>query len=113
MQRIARFARYWEIVGNSGRFQRSLPLLLGRAQGYSPFARFMRFADWLYAATGKTHEIALERQFEAVLRYLVDEQGVTRENAVGVVRADFEAANAAHARVKASCKDCHAVYREP
>jgi hypothetical protein len=94
MQRIARFARYWEIVGNSGRFQRSLPLLLGRAQGYSPFARFMRFADWLYAATGKTHEIALERQFEAVLRYLVDEQGVTRENAVGVVRADFEASGA-------------------
>lgn len=94
MQRIARFARYWEVVGNSGRFQRSLPLLLGQAQGHSPFAQFMRFADWLYASIGKTHEIALERLFEAVLRYLVDEQGVARENAVGVVRADFEASGA-------------------
>jgi radical SAM superfamily enzyme YgiQ (UPF0313 family) len=66
MQRIARFARYWELVGNSGRFPRTLPLLLGSA----PFESFMRFSDWLFAETGKTHEFALDRLFELVHRHL-------------------------------------------
>ena len=94
MQRVARFARYWEIVGNSGRFRRTVPMLLGEGNGISPFAQFMRFSDWLFAAGGKTHEIALERLFDAVLRYLVEERGIAREDAVGAVRADFEASGA-------------------
>jgi len=94
MQRVARFARYWELVGNSGRFQRTLPMLLGEGSGLSPFAQFMRFSDWLFAATAKTHEIALERLFDVVLRYLVEERGIAREDAVGAVRADFEASGA-------------------
>jgi len=36
MQRLVRFARYWDLVANSGRFPQALPLLLGD----SPFATF-------------------------------------------------------------------------
>jgi radical SAM superfamily enzyme YgiQ (UPF0313 family) len=90
MQRIARFARYWEMVANSGRFARSLPLLLDDAA----FARFMRFSDWLYAATGKTHEIALERLFEHVQRFLVEELSIRRELASEVLVYDYEASGA-------------------
>ncbi|MEN9784406.1 MAG: hypothetical protein RJA24_1749 [Pseudomonadota bacterium] len=57
VQRIVRFARYWDLVGNSGRFHRALPLLLAD----SPFARFMQFTDWLYGRTAKTHVFALEK----------------------------------------------------
>jgi radical SAM superfamily enzyme YgiQ (UPF0313 family) len=39
MQRIARFARYWEMVGNSGRFRRALPLMLDDAPFDSPHYR--------------------------------------------------------------------------
>lgn len=60
MQRMVRFARYWDLVGNSGRFPASLPLLLGDA----PFQRFMAFSDWLFKSTGQTHRIALPRLFE-------------------------------------------------
>jgi hypothetical protein len=57
MQRLSRFARYWDLVANSGRFKRILPQLLGSA----PFANFLAFADWLYRRTGQTHALAHER----------------------------------------------------
>jgi hypothetical protein len=31
MQRMRRFARYWDLIGNSGNFLNSMPLLLGQA----------------------------------------------------------------------------------
>ena len=74
MQRVERFARYWDRVANSGRFGRTLPMLLGAgdAERGSAFASFLAFADWLYAQTGQTHKIALERLFDLVYGYLVD-----------------------------------------
>jgi radical SAM superfamily enzyme YgiQ (UPF0313 family) len=67
MQRMSRFARYWDLVANSGRFANTLSLLLKD----SPFDNFMAFADWLYATTSKTHQFALERLFEFVRSYLI------------------------------------------
>lgn len=67
MQRMVRFARYWDLVANSGRFTTAMPLLLGHAS----FERFMAFSDWLYATTGKTHQIALERLFDLLRDYLI------------------------------------------
>jgi radical SAM superfamily enzyme YgiQ (UPF0313 family) len=60
MQRLTRFARYWDLIANSGRFTATLPLLLGD----DPFAYFLRLSDWLYAETRQTHRIALTRLFE-------------------------------------------------
>jgi radical SAM superfamily enzyme YgiQ (UPF0313 family) len=90
MQRVARFARYWEMVGNSGRFHRALPLLL---EG-SPFERFMRFSAWLYARTGKTHEFALERLYELLFAFLTGELDIDRDLATGTLLADYEASGA-------------------
>lgn len=93
MQRIARFARYWELIGNSGRFRRALPMLLGDAAD-EPFNRFMAFADWLFARTGKTHEIALERLAELVHAYLTTQRGVAPSDAVEALRQDYEGSGA-------------------
>ena len=57
MQRLVRFARYWDLVANSGRFSEHLPEILGDA----PFARFLALSDWLYANTDATHRISPER----------------------------------------------------
>jgi radical SAM superfamily enzyme YgiQ (UPF0313 family) len=57
MQKLVRFARYWDLIANSGRFANTLSLILGDA----PFARFMALSEWLYARTDATHRIALER----------------------------------------------------
>lgn len=94
MQRIARFARYWEILGNSGRFPRSLPLLLGDGHADSAFRRFMDFSDWLFESTGKTHEFALERLFELLYRYLTERLAMTREAVADALVSDYGASGA-------------------
>lgn len=74
MQRLVRFARYWDLVANSGRFTHVTPVLLGD----QPFQRFMAFSDWLYANTDATHRIALDRLAALVGRYL-REQGLAED----------------------------------
>lgn len=89
MQRIARFARYWDLIGNSGRFPRTLPLVLGAA----PFRRFLSLSDWLYARTDATSRLSVERQFELVRAWLL-EQGADPESADRAVRADYAGSGA-------------------
>ena len=67
IQRLARFARYWDLIGNSGRFVRTRALLLGAR----PFDRFLALSDWLYAQTDATHRLSAERQFELVRAWLL------------------------------------------
>lgn len=57
MRQMARFARYWDLIGNSGRFTATLPHLLGAA----PFANFQAFSHWLYRGTHATHGLGPER----------------------------------------------------
>jgi radical SAM superfamily enzyme YgiQ (UPF0313 family) len=66
MQRLVRFARYWDLVANSGRFANTIPVLLGEA----PFDNFMAFSDWIYANTDATHRIALDRLAKLVAQWL-------------------------------------------
>ena len=68
MQRLQRFARYWDMIGNSGRFVRTRELLLADA----PFERFLKFSDWLFAISRQTHRIALDRLYELVFDGLVE-----------------------------------------
>lgn len=68
MQRVARLARYWDLIGNSGRFRCALALILGD----QPFARLLAVADWLFATTAKTHQIALDRLFLLLQRAMCE-----------------------------------------
>ena len=90
MQRITRFARFWDLAGNSGRFHQALPLLLGAA----PFDNFMRFADWLYGQTHKTHEFAFERLCEFMHVHLTQVRGVDVTVATDAVLTDYQASGA-------------------
>jgi radical SAM superfamily enzyme YgiQ (UPF0313 family) len=66
MQRLVRFARYWDLVANSGRFANTIHQLLGAA----PFENFMAFSDWMYTRTDATHRIALDRLANLVREWL-------------------------------------------
>ena len=57
LQRLKRFARYFDLYYNSGNFPRSLPLLW-RTQP-SPFNAFMALSDDLWSKTGRTHHLPL------------------------------------------------------
>jgi radical SAM superfamily enzyme YgiQ (UPF0313 family) len=86
MQRLTRFARYWDLVANSGRFTHALPLLLRGGEADSAFANFLRLSDWLYARTGQTHQLALERLFELMREHLTTGRGM----AAAIVQAALD-----------------------
>jgi hypothetical protein len=62
LQRINRFARFWDMIGNSGRFKHALPLLLGN----EPFAQFLLLSDSIFELSGQTHKISLLRLYDLV-----------------------------------------------
>ncbi|MEO7161128.1 MAG: radical SAM protein [Polaromonas sp.] len=91
MQRIQRFARYWEMVANSGRFALGLKLLLGPG---SAFHHFLAFSDWLWQTTGKTHEFALEKLVDLLFEHLTAVRGLNHDDVGAALLADYRASGA-------------------
>ncbi|MDO8756011.1 MAG: DUF4080 domain-containing protein, partial [Polaromonas sp.] len=91
MQRIKRFARYWDMVANSGRFSQALALLL--APG-SAFGHFLAFSDWLWRTTGKTHEFALEKLVDLLFAHLTQVRLLDPQAVCAALLADYQASGA-------------------
>jgi hypothetical protein len=70
MQCLRRFARYWDMVGNSGNFLESTPLIWSDTP---PFHSFLRWSDWLHAQVKRTDAIALLRLMELLFEFLTAE----------------------------------------
>lgn len=60
MLRLNRFARFWDLIINSGHFSHTRSLILGD----KAFEQFLTLSDWLYAQLQQTHKIALRRLFD-------------------------------------------------
>ena len=119
MQRLRRFARYWDLVGNSGNFVETTRLiweegqpssLSGEAVGapsatlntalrrpgwkpvplQSPFLSFLRWSDWLFEKTGRTDSIALSRLAELLFIFLTDELGIAVRLTAETVWRDYQ-----------------------
>lgn len=69
MQTMKRFARFWDMVYNSGNFKKSAILLWSEGRVYDGFCAF---SQWLYAQTESTWQISLDRLAELIFRYLCD-----------------------------------------
>ena len=91
MQRIKRFARYWEMVANSGRFVATLKLLLGDG---SAFNSFLNFSDWLWQTTGKTHEFAYEKLVDLMHGHLTSVRGLNVQHVQTTLLADYSGSGA-------------------
>ena len=91
MQRIKRFARYWELIANSGRFSATLKLLL--APG-SAFGNFLNFSDWLWRTTGKTHEFAFENLVDFLHAHLTGPRQIALDAVLAALLADYSASGA-------------------
>ncbi|MFO1055269.1 MAG: DUF4080 domain-containing protein [Planctomycetota bacterium] len=68
LQRLRRFARFFDLLRNSGSFRATMALLF---RDGSPFATFLALSDWLFAQTRAAHGIALHRLAELVFEFLV------------------------------------------
>ncbi len=87
MARLARFARFWDLVANSGNFIESAPRLW---RDGSPFASFLAFADWLYARLGRTWAIPLVELAESVFVYLVEVLGHDAQESAEAIWRDYQ-----------------------
>ncbi len=110
VRRFTRLARYWDLLANSGRFKRSLRLLLeprdlplqqpdaGRSceapSGWSVFDRFLQFSDWLWAATGSTNRLTPEVLVDQLFAYLCIEVGIPSGDCRQALLADYLASGA-------------------
>lgn len=88
VQRITRFARYWDMIANSGRFIHTLPAILGE----QPFQRFMRLSDWLFATTQQTHKISLNRLFDLLYDGLIKALGLQTAATTQLLWQDYQRA---------------------
>ncbi|MEY3871643.1 MAG: hypothetical protein RLZZ296_638 [Pseudomonadota bacterium] len=105
LQRIQRFARYWDMIANSGRFLRARSLLLDGLEGFdapsvSAFSAFLDFSDWLWQTTGKTHEFALEKLVDLLFEHLTGPRGMAQDAVRQALLADYQASGA---RAKPKC----------
>ena len=104
MARFSRLARYWELVANSGRFKRTLALLLNTpvlqavpqdaAREAAPFNAFLSFSDWLWWSTGKTSGLSPEMLVDALFDYLSARLGLPAATVQETLLADYVASGA-------------------
>jgi len=86
MQRMKRFARYWDVVANSGNWNATLPALLA---GDSAYAAFAAFCDWLHRTTRATAGISLHRLAGLLWQWLVTESAADPAAVGAAMAADY------------------------
>jgi radical SAM superfamily enzyme YgiQ (UPF0313 family) len=89
VQEIRRFARYWEIIWNSGRFAFTAPLIWAGED--SPFYAFLNFTRWLYKRVGRTDSIALPRLARLLFEYLTQVRGIDPQIVAKSITKDYHA----------------------
>jgi radical SAM superfamily enzyme YgiQ (UPF0313 family) len=85
LQRVQRFARYFDMIANSGRFPHTMILF----DASTIFQTFLALCDWLFRETGKTHRIALPRLFDLVHQGCVNALGMDTEQVLEALRQDY------------------------
>lgn len=91
MQKMRRFARFWDQVANSGNFIDSVCLLWSTNPARtSPFEEFRKFSEWVYQREQQTTGISLLRLVEHLFLYLTSELEVDAKLATRVIWNDYQ-----------------------
>jgi len=118
MQKLRRFARYWDLVGNSGNFVETTPLIwdaggarlslarrpideietralpaqdLIQAQACpGAFRGFMRWSEWLHGQVRRTDSIALVHLMELLFTFLTNELNLESTFVAEVMWRDYQ-----------------------
>ena len=95
IQRFARMAKYWDLVVNSGRFKKTISLLMAPTETQnSAFWSFMQFSDALWAGTGKTYGLSPEILVDGVFDYLTKARGLGADLVRPLLLEDYLASGA-------------------
>ena len=88
MERLKHFARFWDVLGNRGRFVETLPLLWS-APGAGPFAMVWQLSQGLFSRFGKAHSIPLLDLAAGLFEHMTDCQGLEKTRVAIALRADL------------------------
>ena len=87
LQQIRRFARYWDITVNNGRFPHSAPLIWQNQP--SVFAAFMEWSEWLYAQTHTTYGFTPAQLAQRLEQFLTETRGLNAKTVRHAIEADL------------------------
>lgn len=87
MQKMRQFAKYWDLIANSGNFLESRDLLWKNCE--SPFEEFFKFSNWLYKHENQTHGIPLIRLSERMFCFLTEQQNQEQEEVAKSLWNDY------------------------
>lgn len=87
MQKLRRFAKYWDLIGNSGNFVETTPLIW---QKNSPFHSFMQLSDWLFARANRTDSIPLAKLMEWLFEFLTKELNLDAKIVAETLWRDYQ-----------------------
>ena len=76
IQNMKRFARYWDLVYNSGNFIQTTKLLFKEGKVYENFSSF---SQWIYIQSASTYKISLDRLSKFIFAYLSEEMEYKKE----------------------------------
>jgi hypothetical protein len=86
VQAFSRLARYWDLVANSGRFGKTLLLLLDAP---SPFDAFAEFSEWLWGSQQRTSGLTPEVLVDLLFDYLCERRALPRAHVLQALLADY------------------------
>ncbi len=87
LQRIRRFARFWDIIVNNGRFPETSKLLWQNQ--LSVFAAFMEWSEWLCAQTHATFGFTPVRLAQLLEEFLTKMRGLSAKTVRHAIEADL------------------------
>jgi hypothetical protein len=87
MQALKRFARYWDLISNSGNFQRSKRMVWRDSR--SAFDQFMQLTNWIYDGEQRSFGIPLKRLMQMVFEFLVEVRGIAEDEVAAAIWADY------------------------
>jgi radical SAM superfamily enzyme YgiQ (UPF0313 family) len=86
IQKMKRFARFWDLTYNSGNFKSSIVLLWKDDTVYNSF---FAFSEWIYSQTDSTWKISLDRLSSLLFTYLTEVLKQDAENVAEVMLSDL------------------------
>jgi len=86
LQKLKRFARFWDLVYNSGNFHKTKEYIWADSTVYDGF---YEFSEWIYDQTESTWQISLMRLSELLFTYLTEHKDHDKKLVADTILSDI------------------------
>ena len=87
MQLLKKFARFWDLISNSGNFHRTKLLIWQDSD--SAFDSFLKLTEWIGQREERSYAIPLKRLMQRLFEFLVEVQAIPEEQVAMSIWADY------------------------